>query len=280
MLLERAGVAPAAVCLEVGIDDLAPGSDLLADLLAGRLRALIIRSVYPPALLREVREQLRHGMDEVPVFRPHTIHSGAVYGWPLVACDAVLDQYLEHAARFDDTCRRLFGEALRPARRIAEVMHRVAGGRPVHIARAPDGRDYCASTVRFLDDGDSLPCHYENESFHAPALRAVAAGLNQSTLMSFYVPLGLPDHGGELRLYWVDCFEGRQGMIGFLGGDEQARPHLERAGYTILAPAVGDLLLFDGGRFYHEVTTVRGERWTMGGVFAFTADGRAVTFWG
>jgi hypothetical protein len=280
MLIERAGVAPAAVCLEVGLDELAAGSDLLADLWAGRLGALIIRAVYPPALLREVREQLRRGIDEVPIFRPHTIHSGAVYGWPLVACGAGLDEYLAHAARFDGTCRRLFGDALRPAQRIAEVMRRVSGGRPVHIPRAPDGRDYCASTVRFLDDGDSLPCHYENESFNAPALRTVAAGLDHATLMSFYVPLALPDEGGELRLYWVDCFEGREGMIGLLGGDEQARPHLERAGYTVLAPAVGDLLLFDGGRFYHEVTTVHGERWTMGGVFAFTADRGAVNFWG
>jgi hypothetical protein len=280
MLVQPERAAEAAV-IELNVDELADHPDVLTDLFAARARALIIRGVYPSQLLQEVIERLRRGMDEVPVFRPHTIHSGAVYGWPLVACgDEVLDQYLAYAEQFDGTCRRLFGEALRPARRVAEVMSRVAGGRPVTLPRAADGRAYCASTIRFLNDGDSLPCHYENESFHAPALRTLAAGLDHSTLMSFYVSLGQAAGGGELRLYHVDCFEGREGMIGFLGGDEQARPHLEKAGYTVLNPAVGDLLLFDGGRFYHEVTTVRGERWTMGGVFAFTHDGRTVHFWG
>jgi hypothetical protein len=159
-------------------------------------------------------------------------------------------------------------------------MDDLAGGRPVSIPRASDGRAYCAATMRFLGEGDSLPCHYENESFHAPALRALAPALDHTTLMSFYVPMAHADAGGELRLYQVDCFDGRESMIGRLGGDDQARPHLERAGYTVLRPDVGDLLLFDGGRYYHEVTPVRGARWTMGGVFAFTSDRRAVHFWG
>src|SRR5262249_7449338 len=126
----------------------------------------------------------------------------------------------------------------------------------------------------------SLPFHYENESFHAPALHDIAPRLDQTTLMSFYVPMAHAREGGELRLYQLDCFDGRESMVGRLGGNELARPAFDRAGSTLLRPAVGDLLLFDGGRFYHEVTPVTGERWTMGGVFAFSADRSAVHFWG
>jgi hypothetical protein len=280
MSLASENVPDVPTCVEIDLADLREHSEALLEMLGRRLMAVIVRRVYPPQLLASVIERLQHAGDEVPVFRPHTIHKGEVYGWPLVASNAPLDQYLEQAARFELTCERLFGAALRPAARVAEVMGFLAGGRPVTPPRAADGRSYCAATIRFLGDGDSLPCHYENESFHVPALRALASGLDRSTLMSFYVPMAHADAGGELRLYHVDCFEGRESLIGRLGGDEQARPHLEREGYMVLRPAVGDLLLFDGGRFYHEVTAVRGERWTMGGVFAFTHDRRAVHFWG
>ena len=158
------------------------------------------------------------------MFRPHTIHAGAVYGWPLVACDVALDQYLDDAARFDAACARLFGEAPRPALRIADVMGRLSGHRPVSLPCASDGRPYCAATVRQLGEGDSLPFHYENESFHAPALREIAPRLDRTTLMSFYVPMAHARDGGELRLYQLDCFEGRESMVGRLGGNELARP--------------------------------------------------------
>ena len=70
---------------------------------------------------------------------------------------------LDHAERFEATCAGLFGEALRPGLRIAEVMRAIAGGRPVTLPRATDGRQFCASTVRFLGDGDSLPGWYGND---------------------------------------------------------------------------------------------------------------------
>ena len=45
-------------------------------------------------------------------------------------------------------------------------------------------------------------------------------------------------HTGDRSADTIDAgpFEG---MIGLLGGDEQARPYLERAGYAVLNPAVG-----------------------------------------
>jgi hypothetical protein len=269
MLLATDSPADAIACVELDVADLERRPEALTELLARRLMAVIVRGVYPPELMTEVVSRLARGADQVPVFRPHTIHRGAVYGWPLVACGAAIDQYLEQAAEFDAACGRLFGEGMRPATRIANVMRGLSGGRPVTVPLAPDGRPYCASTIR-----------YENESFHAPALRPLAAALDCSTLMSFYVQMAHADDGGELRLYHVDCMEGRGGMIGRLGGDAQARPHLEREGYTVLRSGVGDLLLFDGGRIYHEVTTVHGQRWTMGGVFAFSRDQRALHFWG
>jgi hypothetical protein len=279
MLSASENVATAPPCIEIGVDDLPKHRDLLEDILTRRLGGVIVRGVYPPELLAAAIEQLQGGRDDVPQFRPHTIRKGAVYGWPLVGCDEVLDAYLDDARRFDAACASLFGLALRPAARVAEILAGLSGGRPVSVPKARDGRDYCAATIRFLSDGDSLPIHTENETFQAKPLRDLSPRLDRASLMSFYVPMALASAGGELRLYNVDCFEGGGGLIGRMGGNEEARPYFESRGYTVLRPGVGDLLLFDGGRQYHEVTELRGARWTMGGVFAFTADHRAVHFW-
>jgi hypothetical protein len=48
----------------------------------------------------------------------------------------------------------------------------------------------------------------------------------------------------------------------------------------VLRPGVGDLLVFDGGRHYHEVTRVAGRaRWTLGGFLALGRDHRSIYFW-
>jgi hypothetical protein len=279
MLSASESIATAPPCIEIDVDDLRDHAGLLEDILARRLGGVIVRRVYPPELLQAATAALLRGRDDVPEFRPHTIRNGAVYGLPLVGCEDIVERYLDDARRFDAACGTLLGEALRPSVRIAEVMAGLSGGRPVSVPQADDGRAYCAATIRYLADGDSLPIHYENETYHAPPLRRLAPRLDRQTLMSFYVPMGLATEGGELRLYNVDCYEGGGGLIGRMGGNEEARPYFESRGYTVLRPAVGDLLLFDGGRQYHEVTTLRGTRWTMGGVFAFAADHRAIHFW-
>lgn len=286
MLLASECDADALECVELDVDDLGGFPDALAKLFERRCMAVVVRGAYAGGPLAEAIERLQRGVEGIPVFRPHTsdrphpIRKGEVYGWPLVACEDSLDVYLDGAQRFDSFCADVFGQPMRPSVRIAEIMGQLSGGRPVSLPHAPDGRPYCAATIRHLGEGDTLPFHYENESFHAPALRGVVGGLDRSTLMSFYVPMAHADRGGELRLYHVDCHEGRDNMIGRAGGNEYVREDFEREGYTVPPADVGDLLIFDGGRIYHEVTPVSGERWTMGGVFAFTSDRRGVHFWG
>jgi hypothetical protein len=98
--------------------------------------------------------------------------------------------------------------------------------------------------------------------------------------MSFYVPLVIPQNGGELRLFHTNCLKGGDSLIKRFGGEEKARPHFEERGFQIVAPGVGDLLVFDGGRWYHDVTAITaGSRWTLGGFLAVTRDHQAVYYW-
>ena len=43
----------------------------------------------------------------------------------------------------------------------------------------------------------------------------------------------------------------------------------------------GELLLFDGGRYFHKVSPVEGSRarWTIGGFVGFTRDHERVVYW-
>jgi hapalindole-type alkaloid chlorinase len=245
----------------------------------GVLDGVILRHVFPAELVAGAAARIERGETGLPVFQPPDGRKGLVYGVPLVSTDGSLPHYLDMAELFRTECAALFGPD-EPERPLVAAIGAFAGGCAVSVPRAEDGRPYLPATIRFLAAGDLLPLHYENEVFGWAGMRNLAPKLDRSTLMSFYVPMVLSDRGGELRLYRSTCLDGGSARIGELGGDEAARPHLEREGYEILRPGPGDLLVFDGGRRYHEVTRIEGRtRWTMGGVLALSRDHASIHFW-
>jgi hapalindole-type alkaloid chlorinase len=252
----------------------------LLEIHEGALDGVIVKHVFPCELLAAAAERISRGATALPIFHAPDGRKGLVYGWPLVASDGAPERYLDLAQVFRTECAALFGAADEPERTIASALASLAGGLDVSVPRAADGRAFLPATIRFLAPGDLLPLHYENEVFGWPGVRELAARLDHSTLMSFYIPMVLAERGGELRLYRTSSVGDGTMRIAELGGDDAARVHFEREGYDVLRPGPGDLLVFDGGRRYHEVTRVEGcQRWTMGGVLAFSNDHRAVHFW-
>jgi hapalindole-type alkaloid chlorinase len=253
-------------------------SDAIGELHAGTLAGLIVRGAFEPRLLERALERLGAGevrlpRVEVPVLR------GYLLGLPLVAADAGLDAYLDSADQFRAGCHQLFGGALDLEATLRGLLSRLAGGREVTVPER-GGRRYLPAGFRVLVDGDALPFHFENSTFDNPRMSGLNPTLDRSSLMSFYVPVSQSGRGGELRLYPVDARGDGERVIEQLGGNQAARAWFESRGFETVRPAIGDLLLFNGGRFYHEVTPVEdGPRWTLGGFLALTADGRAVRFW-
>lgn len=88
------------------------------------------------------------------------------------------------------------------------VLSRFAGGRPVEVAVADDGRRYVPFTIRRLVDGRQIGVHH---GYHYPlALYSqLAPQLDTRTLVSFVVTLQRPDAGGELYVYGVTPDTGR-----------------------------------------------------------------------
>lgn len=243
---------------------------------AGTLLATVVRGFLSATLVARVLEAIDAPSSGFPETRPPVLR-GVVYGRPLVAAGDVLDGYLDDASRFSDACARIFGTRPSLEARLAAALGSLST-RPTRLAR-DEGRDYGCATIRHLVEGDRIPMHYENETLDRPVMRRLRPRLDDAALLSFVVSIAGASQGGELRIY-----PGHHDTLGdhFIprsGGDEGARRVLDRGSVTIDL-AAGDLVVFDGGRYYHEVTQVHGARITLGGFMAPTRDGSEVLFWG
>jgi hypothetical protein len=245
----------------------------------GALGGIIVKGVLDPEGVAELVRRLGREGESLPTFRP-PVFKGYVLGRPLVAAADGLDGYLDDAARFRAGCAAIFPEYPDLERSIDDAMRALGGEWSVAVPKGADGRSYLAATIRVLVEGDRLPLHYENETFRSPVMDALRPELDTSTLMSFYVPLAIPRGGGVLRLFRTNCLAGGDSVVARLGGEDLAREYFERRGFSVVLPEIGDLLVFDGGRWYHDVTPVeRGTRWTLGGFLAVTQDHAAIRYW-
>lgn len=257
----------------------AEAGDVIGRMVAGSIAGIIVRGVLTAESAAELVRRLEPDTGALPVFRP-PVFKGRVFGRPLVSATDGLSTYFDAAERFRVGAAELVADYPRLEQRIHDALTALAGGRPVGVPRSAGGRRYLAATIRVLIDGDRLPLHYENETLGRPVMNELRPALDLSTLMSFYIPLAVSASGGILRLFRTHCLDGGDSLVERLGGEERARAHFERRGFLRVLPGIGDLLVFDGGRWYHDVTPVEGgARWTLGGFLALTGDGSAVHYW-
>jgi hypothetical protein len=268
---------PEMLAVEVG--NLEDYPDLLGDMYRRRYLGAIVRRVFEPERMAELRRRLSDGVEGVPRAVAPTF-KGGLYGSPLAVASDDLRDYLENAARFRTAIAPFFSYIGGLETRIESVLARISGGLPVEVAGTDDGREYLPASVRVLIEGDSLPIHYENGTTRGEGMKQLLPHIDTETIMSFYVPVALAEEGGVLEVFTTDCSGDGHRIIGDLGGPERARSILAERGYMEVLPAVGDMLVFDGGRHYHLVTEIRrGARWTLGGFVAFAKDHRRVVYW-
>lgn len=252
---------------------------LLQEIFERRYVGAILRGVFPAELMAEIAARLTAGVEGVPRAYAPTF-SGGLYGNPLVLGTEDLSEYLEDAARFRRTVEPLFASVGGLEATIDRSLGAIAGDAPVEVARAEDGRPYLPATFRVLVEGDSLPLHYENGTKRYDSMKELLPALDPESILSFYVPVVLPEAGGVLEVFSTDCGGAGDRAIERMGGPERARDIMAARGLTEVHPGVGDMLVFDGGRHYHLVTRVEdGSRWTLGGFFAFTTDHSRVLYW-
>jgi hypothetical protein len=173
----------------------------------------------------------------------------------------------------------VFQDDFDPLQHIQRALERFAGGRPVTVAQAPDGRAYVPFTVRRLVDGKQIRVHHDYH-YPLPLYGDLAPRLDTRTLISYVVTLRRPESGGDLVVYGVtpttpDAPKMPNGYSWDLAAIEQ-RYHSAR--FT-LEP--GDLFLLASGRCLHRVDRIAGPRArvTMGGFLALDKERRSVLYW-
>jgi hypothetical protein len=142
-------------------------------------------------------------------------------------------------------------ESILPIQLLDDAMASLAGV-PCRVPVADDGRRYARATIHVFPDGSGAPEHRDN-------YRALACHehldriVDRATQISWYLPLSVPETGGELAI-----------------GDQRHR----------IGP--GDLIVFDGGRYDHTVLTSHGStpRRTFGGFAGRARDGSCLYVWG
>jgi len=251
-LLER---TPATLAAEVG---------LLPAIFAGEVSGVIVRGFLSPETCARVRADVEgspmQALDAAPF-------PGVTYGAVLVVSPPDRVRYHQEAASLT--------RALAPSGvvgQLVDAFDRIGG---VASTSVPGG--YAPVTVRILRPGQEVTAHSERVDW--PSMQALKPLLDPETTLSFYVPLATSDDGGELVIYHRPPDGERPAIEG--KPPETTNALLAAFGETRVRPGVGDLLLFDGGRFNHRVTPVgeRGERWTLGGFAGLDRGGRTVWIW-
>ena len=192
---------------------------------------------------------------------------------------ASLDAYLDGAAKHHGEAAGVFGAGFDATAIAGRTLAQFAGGRPVEIPVANDGRRYLPYTLRRLTDGKQIGIHHD---YHYPlALYSeLAPQLDTTTLVSWVATLRQPVAGGRLFVYSVtsDTPDAPKMPNGFqydLAAIE------ERYDFVHFTPEAGDLFLLASGRCLHRIEKIAGPRAriTMGGFLALDKPRARVLYW-
>jgi len=263
--------------LDIAADDLAEHPGLLDAIFDDRRLGAVVRGVFPREAMEALVDPIAAGTTDLPRLTSEH-YGGASYGQMRIVSPADLSSYFAHAARM----RGLTAGGVGVEERFVEVFRALADGRAVELATGKDDATYAPLTIRVVERGGSIAVHCENETVRFPAMAHLATRIDARDQISFYTPLRLPEIGGELCVYPLrhgepsgEPFRHMPRSFAQIGDTlAQLSPIIPKVG-------VGDLLLFDAGRYYHGVTPVEGARarWTMGGFLARAQDKERVLFW-
>lgn len=263
----------------IDVSEVGDYRDAIRQMYAGTLGGLVIKNVYSPERMARVVEQLAVETTHYPRTSFPARFKAHFYGRCLDGCDPALDEYLRDAERFRAETLAVFGDGAPFEARIEELLRALGGGRAVQLPRYSDGRAYTPATIRILLEGGQIGTHCGNEAATRPAYSHLNTLIDPHDQISYFLTLQAPARGGELIVYslqWSDIDQSR-----IVGGRSRVEDLLRDAEWMAVAPGPGDLLIFDGGRYFHRVAMVVGERirWTIGGFVMFARSGEVIHYW-
>lgn len=285
--------APLFDFLDLDVRELHERPSAIADIRAGAIHGLIVRNVYSPeqaAVVTGRLERGEHGLPALPFRKSaHLADPPRVYGGTLNNCPPDLEQFCAQGGEFRLRCRELFHDLPDFEERLTHVLVALNRGLPAEVPAGPKpGQIYAPATIRVLPTGRGVTPHADNTLYDKPQSWHLAT-LTEPALLSFFLTLSPPPSGGELVVYALEWEDFRPGtdtanhlhvksgeteLIGDAAGYVRTFPSMS------FKPRAGDLLIFDAGRYFHEVTPgIDGARWTIGGFVAPSRDEERLYYW-
>jgi len=279
--------------LDIHISEIKNYPNAIQDMVFNRsYEGMIIRDVFPKDVMEQVVERLEKNEGDINSLffssekemnfenfkGPHLFGKSLLFTKP----DS-LKEYFAYTPAFRQACRLLFQGKLDYEEHLESVFQSISGGVPVKIPTGSEGESYCPSVIRVLPDGHEIIIHVGNSFVEYPQIDHLKSIFDLTDQLSFFIPLSLPEAGGQLVIYaleWEEAKRGGKFDLQTLGLELQDL-NIDEYETLTLTPGVGDMLLFDGGRFYHSVNRVSGSRprRTIGGFLNFSCERDTVYYW-
>jgi hypothetical protein len=263
--------------LDIQAADVGSYPDLIREITDARVDVVLVRGVFPVEAANTIVERVESGegasaLTEVaPQFRIYSI------GLALDTAQS-LEQYLRAAQTSLPECRNIFRDLPDYFTWMPDLLAGFAGGRVLGLP-SYQGRPYNPATIRRLPEGGLIPPHCEYEQLNRPSYEHLKGLIGMQPIVSFYVTLRPPASGGQAFISTLSWGEVPIAADGRSGADTVEI--IKRYPSMTFLPGVGDLIMFDGGRHYHQVIEVGGAqaRWTIGGFMSESADRERVWYW-
>jgi hypothetical protein len=274
--------------LDIHVSEIDNYSNAIEDLLFNHsLVGMIIRDVFPHDVMEQVVERLEKNQDDLKVFTsfymekaPHIIGPAVPNFKP-----ENIKEYFAATSAFRQVCRSLFPENYQFEERVRSVFHALSGGRPVEVPTGLQEEVYNSATIRLLPDGHEFIPHAGNvinlNLIHHEHLLSL---VNIKDQLSYFIPLSLSEAGGELIVYNKLCETEeveRYKNIDLKAYFTSDQINFDQYEHKVVAPSVGDMVLFQGGRYYHRVSPASGScpRRTIGGLVNGSYDSETIYYW-
>ncbi len=190
-----------------------------------------------------------------------------------------LEPYFKAALEFRAGLARLFQDIGDLEARVTELLSQLDGGRRYRAApTGPGGPEHMFTTLRAQLPGGYIPRHFDNEQTSRPSYRFIVPEIS-SDLFSFVLAFSRADDGGALEVFNLRHGGGDYRMVD--GPASAMRLNVDGVESVRFRLEPGDLILFNSGRYLHEVTPVKGQstRWTACSFMAESHSGD-VFCWG
>jgi hypothetical protein len=237
----------------------------------------LIKNVLSKSEVVELRDALDTFDEQIKI----KLGFGRTIGKSLMGSETSLEDYLAKAKLLKSSLAKL---SFSFEDRVLGVFQKVSGGRKAMIPTKGDD-EYCLTNIRDLAPTQGgLHAHIGNEFvLQYDALKGIAEMADLYNQLSYFVVLQKPEQGGGLIMYnmlWTETpKELLDGTLKYYS--DERNEYMDKYYSFTIQPEEGDMILFSGGKIWHRVDNIGGNRSriTAGGFAAKSRDESKVYVW-